>query len=262
MLRFSTALRNAVASGMSWQEVLAGSRLMLFSGSQPSSADDIYNGTKLCVFTEDSGSYTAETKASATVQVASGDSGTIDSVTVGGFPLIDPTATVAWNTDVSTTASDLCDAINDYENGLGYAATVDGDTVTISAGKGMGTKSNGIALAVTTTTIVVTADSTFTGGVDAVNGMSFGEAVAGVMTKASGTWSGDPVAGGTAGWFRIVCSGDDDLSADDDEEYMRIDGGIATSGSDINLSSTTITSGVTQTINSFTWTVPSYKATS
>jgi hypothetical protein len=80
-------------------------------------------------------------------------------------------------------------------------------------------------------------------------GISFDDAVNGVIKKnASEIWSGTAVATGTAGWFR--------LQANDDPESLssvaeRIDGAIATSGAELNMSNTTIESGAVQTISLF-----------
>ncbi|MBF0555912.1 MAG: hypothetical protein HQK96_15415 [Nitrospirae bacterium] len=86
-------------------------------------------------------------------------------------------------------------------------------------------------------------------------GLSFDDAVAGVISKAAAeTWSGTAVATTTAGWFRLMATGDDGASSTTEE---RIDGAVATSGSQLNMSSTAITSGAVQTISTFTITMPS-----
>lgn len=256
MLRYSTGLRNKVAGGSGWRTALANGRLEIYSGAQPSDADQAPTGTKLCTFTVDGSAFSGETRASGTIQVVSGGSGSIDTVTVGGFPLIG--SAVAWNTDVNTTASDLCDAINAYNNIPDFTATVVGDTVTIHAPWSTGTTANGIAIATTKTTIATADDATLAGGVDAANGLSFSAPVAGVISKAAGVWQADPVATGTAGWFRYVASDDDDGSLS--TEFARFDGTIATANGDINLASTSIQLGTPQTINSFSFTIPAYSA--
>ena len=38
-LRFSTALRNAVGSGLSWNEALSNGKLEIYTGTQPADAD-------------------------------------------------------------------------------------------------------------------------------------------------------------------------------------------------------------------------------
>ncbi|MES0336751.1 MAG: hypothetical protein SFH39_10445 [Candidatus Magnetobacterium sp. LHC-1] len=85
-------------------------------------------------------------------------------------------------------------------------------------------------------------------------GLSFGDASAGVLAKTVGeTWSGTAVATGTAGWFRLVAPADGGASSQIDE---RLDGSVATSGAQLNMSSTSIVSGAVQTISTFSITMP------
>lgn len=89
------------------------------------------------------------------------------------------------------------------------------------------------------------------------NGLEFGDAASGAISKASGaTWSGAAVASGTAGYFRLCANATDAGGAS--TTLPRIDGSIGTSGADLNMSSTTITSGQTYTIDTFTITLPQY----
>lgn len=96
----------------------------------------------------------------------------------------------------------------------------------------------------------------FTAGV-VTNGLEFGAAASGAISKStSETWSGTNAATGTAGWFRLYANATDAGGADTTYIYPRIDGAIATSGSQLNLSSTSLTSGATLTIDTFTITFP------
>ena len=77
----------------------------------------------------------------------------------------------------------------------------------------------------------------------------FNTAASGAITKL-GTWQQASAAGtGTATWFRVKQSGDAGTTNTIDE---RIDGDVGTSGSDLNLSTTTINNGDQVTINTFT----------
>jgi hypothetical protein len=88
----------------------------------------------------------------------------------------------------------------------------------------------------------------------AVAGLEFDDAVAGVLSKkGTETWSGTAGATGTAGWFRLQTQGDGGGSSTTDE---RIDGACGTSGAQLNMSSTTITSGAVQSISTFQLTLP------
>jgi hypothetical protein len=85
-------------------------------------------------------------------------------------------------------------------------------------------------------------------------GVTFDDAAAGVLTKAAlETWSGVCGADGTAGWARLQTESDGAASSTTDE---RIDMAVATSGAQLNFSSTSFASGATQTITSFSITLP------
>lgn len=85
-------------------------------------------------------------------------------------------------------------------------------------------------------------------------GLSMAAAAAGgVLSKATETWSGVNAASGTAAFYRHVAVADDGLLS---TTQARIQGLIATAGSDMNLSSVALTSGATQTIDSYSVALP------
>lgn len=86
-------------------------------------------------------------------------------------------------------------------------------------------------------------------------GLEFGDAAtAGVLPKKTGeVWSGVATATGTAGWFRFYPNA---RTTGASTTAARFDGSISTSGAQLNMSSTAITSGATTTIDSFTITFP------
>lgn len=87
------------------------------------------------------------------------------------------------------------------------------------------------------------------------NGLTWEDAADGVIAKlATETWQGDAVATGTAGWFRVYEAADTPANAS--TTAVRFDGAIATSGGQMNISNTSITSGATQTVSTFTYTQP------
>jgi len=95
-----------------------------------------------------------------------------------------------------------------------------------------------------TGTLLVTISLNGTG-----DGISFGEASSGSISKdPNEVWSGTSVATGTAGYFRLHSQGDTESLSENDE---RIDGAIATSGAELNMSNTAIQSGAVQTISVF-----------
>lgn len=88
----------------------------------------------------------------------------------------------------------------------------------------------------------------------ATNGLEFGDASGGSIAKASGeTWSGVGLATGTAGWFRHY---DNDYDTGAGTDKIRFDGAVSTSGAELNLSSTSIVTSATTTIDSYTITMP------
>jgi hypothetical protein len=81
-------------------------------------------------------------------------------------------------------------------------------------------------------------------------------AVAGVLSKSgSEVWKGVNAATGTAGYFRHVAAGDDGTLS---STQARIQGSIGVSGADVNLSSTSLTSGADQTIDYYSVALPSF----
>lgn len=87
----------------------------------------------------------------------------------------------------------------------------------------------------------------FTPGVG-TNGLNFDSASDGIIVKAAAeVWSGVAVSTGTAGYF-IFYSNDVDTGAS--TTSIRFMGSIATSGADLNMTSTTINSGGTITLDS------------
>lgn len=87
------------------------------------------------------------------------------------------------------------------------------------------------------------------------NGLTWGEALAGVLSKAvAETWSGTAAQTGTAGWFRLYQSGD--VPANAETVLARFDGSVSTSGAELNMSSTAIVQSAVQTISTFTYTQP------
>lgn len=254
-LRLSAGLRNFLLEGGSLKQAFNGGKLLLYTGSQPTLATDAVSGTLLCTYTVSSGAHTAEVRATGSVALTGGGSGSVDTITLDGNEIMG--SATAFNASLTQTAADICTKINNNpKNLLVVASNSGGQTVTLTAKPGLGSIANGWVVASTVTTITKT-DTNMASGVTAVNGLTFGDAAAGALVKnPSETWSGVAVASNTAGWFRLVGAVSDAGSADSSEVYHRLDGNVATSGANLNLSSTTITSGATQTLSTFSITVP------
>jgi hypothetical protein len=99
---------------------------------------------------------------------------------------------------------------------------------------------------------VTLASGAFTPGT-ATNGLTFAAAANGAVSK-TGTWSFVGIANGTAGWFRLKGNGVDE--GDASTTLPRLDGSVARSGADLNLSNIGIAIGAPTTIDSFVWTQP------
>jgi hypothetical protein len=295
-IRLSQAVANSVAHGLGWGEIIRGGTCVVYSGTQPTTAELAATaGTELCRFTLSKGALTSEVRAACKVEV-SADAGNVSSIKVGGVELLNTTVTTGTN--ASTNASLIVAAINANATNPDYYATLggtigsgtayasgagifyilapknsgtfyNGATLVPVSGTGSTTTlkfNNGTASASAGTNATYFADATLTGsvvGVAMANGLVMScPAVAGLIT-ASGTWQGTASATGTAGWFRILCTPQFDtglinLATTGDAAYlvMRIDGTVGTSGADMLVSSTSITSGVDQTLTSFSLTVP------
>lgn len=79
-------------------------------------------------------------------------------------------------------------------------------------------------------------------------------AAAGVLSKAPGeTWSGTNAATATATYYRHVAASDDGTLS---TTQARLQGAVATVGSDLNLSSVALVSGATQTVDYYSVTLP------
>lgn len=253
-LRFSSGLRNFVSQRGSLKRALQGGKILVYSGSQPTTADAAPSGTLLCTFTNGSAAHTSEVQATGSITLTGGASGSVNTLTVDGHDILG--GAVAYNTSLNQTAADIATAINNNVTNPGYTASASGAVVTITALPGSGTAPNTHVVTASLTTITATYVD-MAGGVASANGLKLGTASAGVISKdASQAWTGLAVATGAAGWFRFVGPVADSGAADADESQIRVDGAISTSGAQLNMTSTTITTGSTQTISSFAFTLP------
>ncbi len=78
-------------------------------------------------------------------------------------------------------------------------------------------------------------------------------AVSGVLSKDANIWSGVAGATGTANYFRLVVNTDTGVLSTTE---IRMQGTVGTTGADINMSSVSIVSGATQTIDTWDLTMP------
>lgn len=257
-LRISPALQNFIAEKGSWKTALDNGAIEIYSGTQPATADLAVTGTLLVTLTSSGGAKTNEVCSQGTLTLDSGASGSVDTLTVNSIEIMG--SATAFNASLTQTAADIALKCNRNPKNHLFHVTSSGAVITITALPGMGTLPNGWVVAATYTTIAGTAVNmgTTTAGVAPVNGLLMDyNAAAGVITKdTTQTWSGTAVATGTAGYFRYKSSVADAGALDSSAVFLRIDGNIATSGANMNMSSTSITSGAVQTLSTFSFTVP------
>lgn len=248
----SPALRNHMLGLNQLAEIFKHGKLVFYTGSAPTNAEDAATGTALVTLTDNSGAHTAEVLATGTVSVT-GTTGNITGVTVNSVNIMD--GTVAYTTDATTTAGLLAAAINRAQTFPKYRAANVGAVVTITAPRGSGATPNTYAVAVTGTLTTTTAN--MASGVNAANGLLLDAPAGGAIAKRTGqVWSGVIGSSGTAGYWRFYAAVADSGVADSAEAYPRLQGSLNTSGGDINLTSVSLTSGATQTLTDFTITMP------
>lgn len=129
----------------------------------------------------------------------------------------------------------------------GFKALMDGGRVRIYAGTEPATADAALGGATLLNELTVNGDGS--------TNLTFAAPANAVITKASGeVWSGTSVATGVATFFRYVKPADAGGASTTD---LRIQGTVAALGADMNLSSTSFTSGTPFTLNYFSDTLPS-----
>lgn len=247
-IKVSTSLANIIADRSSYRQAVSGGRLMIFSGTQPVSADSASNGTLLCTITEGGGTFIGETRPVWTITLT-GSAGSVDSIKMGGLELL-PSA-IDFTTDLTTTATLIASAITNNYTLIDYTATSSLGIIYITGPKNSGTSLNSTICVTTATTMLATVSNSglpTTAGVAAVNGLSFSYPAFNGGFVLNGSWSGTAVASGTATWSRYVCDAEDS-GTNASTAYNRIDGSITVTGGsgDSTIDNTTITAG--QVIN-------------
>lgn len=254
-LRLSTGLRNALLQNTSLRQAFAGGKLQIYSGSQPATADTAVAGTLLATISLASGALTNEVASTGNLTLTGGGAGSVNTLTVNGLEIMG--SAVPFNTSLNQTATDVATRINNNPKNTLFVASAVGAVISITAKPGIGTLANAWVVAATATTITFTTGN-MAGGVDQVNGLHFdATASLGTLVKAAlEAWSGVAVSTGTAGWFRLLGAAADAGAADAAAAFTRLDGAIATSGSDLNMSNTNFVTAAVQTISTFSFTLP------
>ena len=257
-LSWSKGLRDFVAVHGSYKRALQGGQLEIRTGSAPATADAAVTGTLLCTVTKASGARTKEALGRGCVTLA-GSGGSVDSILVNGVDILG--AAVAWDTDLTTTAANVAEQINSYQpiRGPKYMATSIGAVITIIMLYGTGTAGNGTAGTIVSSVTTMTSTDVSIGGTagtgtNGANGLEFSGCTNGVLGKGTAAWSGVNVATGVAGYFRLISSVNDGGTAGTTE--VRVQGVCGISSGDYPMTSTTLTSGQTHTVDAFSLTLP------
>lgn len=257
MIRASQGLVDFMMQYGSFKRAFYGGNMKIRSGGQPATANAATTGTLGLTVTTASGTLTHETRPAASVTLTGGSSGTVSSITIGGYEVLG--ATVTYDTSLAVTAALIAAQINKFCS-AGFAecyAESSGAVVTIYAVQGSGNIAGAIVVTAATITHTEIAMGTAVAGVTAVNGFDFGVVADGVLQK-SGVWSGAASATITAGWFRIEGSiaDDDSLST----TLIRLDGTCGTpgSGADLSMATTSLVSGNTYSIDVAGITLPKF----
>lgn len=104
-------------------------------------------------------------KASGSVELTGGASGSVDGITVNSIEIM--SGAESFDTDLATTAQAVVDNINANTSSPNYTATRDGDTIDIIADEA-GTSFNSLTVTASTTTITTT-DTNTSGGTNGSN---------------------------------------------------------------------------------------------
>jgi len=257
-LKLSTGLRNFLLAEGSLRKAFEDGIINLYSGAAPASPDDAPTGVLLCKVTKASGAVAAGARSlpqTGLILIGSHAPGEtfIINVTVDG---VGPTSYTFTNTPdaggVTDVAMKVAEMLNDIPQIAAIASGSDGNIfVSSKFTNGSFTLANGGG----TGTI-----STLTSQVKAavvLDTLKLATPAAGVINKNADVWSGVGLANGTAGYFRLITTLDTGAQS---QEEVRIQGNVATSGAELNLSNLNIVTGATQTLDTFSLTEPVSKA--
>lgn len=254
-LKLSTKLRNQLLGGEDLRRIFEDGVLKIYSGSAPSSADDIVSGVLLATITKASGTVSASevsTHQEALLAIGSHASGETFTLIVNG---VSYTYTNTPDLDAIPIAAAFakyidanCPDVEAFASGtinVYVRSKYKGVAVTWSIA-GTGTINS-------TTGAQALADSVANSLADTIR---FAAPASGVIAKETAVWSGVAVATGVAGYFRLINSADDGSADGSNLLYPRLQGSVGVSGTEMTMSNTTITSGATQTVDSASITMP------
>lgn len=290
-IRKSDALTFLELGDVGLRRALANSWIDFYVGTQPATANAAATGQKIITFKTgtSANAYIGETRPKWKVTLSGTTSGSLDTVTIGGFGVLG--GAVPYATSFTATAAAAAAQINSNIKNMDFIATSSGADLYVYGPIGVGTGMNALVMAATSTTLTATvvgagtpAASGGTDGIASAYGLNWlapydgslltvPDSTVVVLSKDTTTWQGlggfdksnsaiSGFASGTltAGWGRICASPTDDGSATSGETgFVRLDFSIAASGADVNISpSPAYTYNVAQYITGFRIKLPKY----
>lgn len=250
----STGLKNqsfnAVRGMVGATYSLQGGWIGIYSGTQPASADAATTGTLLKKITNNSGAFasgvyqeTDDDNVCASQAVTSGVNMTLNGAGAG-------TLGVGYYVSITGTGTEDLRTANFRITGTGN----DDETIVEYIDGGNNAVVYTTNCFKTVTEIYPRKPAAFSSNVKVgygiTNGLYLSLAANGVITKHnSQTWSGLGIAAGTAGYFRFYGAATD--TGGISTTLPRLDGRIATSGAELNLSNTSIAIGAVLSITAF-----------
>ncbi len=245
-IRLSTGCAQALAQHKTVRELFHDGALLIYSGTQPASADDGVGGsTLLATIAVEGLTFTPGTKSTPLIEkvTVTSDTGTSYTITIGSAEY---SYTKQGGDTTTTIARGLAAVISD--NDINYRAAWDGSsgiilTERFPAYAATASVSVGANLSKTTLQSAIRA-----------GGIHWGEATGGILNKEAATWKGTVTTAGTAGWFRIVGNAADSGGAS--TTLPRIDGSISTVSGDMILANVVLAQNDTISITTATLTIP------
>ena len=249
--KFSTGLRQFLANEGSMRECFGDGKINIRTSQAPDSPDDAESGTLLCVITADGEDVSeGEISASEIYDILIAHSGAPDNGDKVEILVNDEAVEVVASSDtVATMAVKLAAKINLLNDVIAIPQVSTGLVLVT-------TEVAGIPLTITSNTPTGGISNTCTvrQAASRSDALYFDAGVLGIMNKAAAIdFIGENVAGGTAGYFRLVKSND---SGDPSETEPRVQGVCSTSGAEMNLSSLLFVLGADTKLKTFRITFP------
>lgn len=242
-LKLSTGLRNYLLSMDSMRKAFENGVLKIYSGSAPSTADLAPTGTLLCNITKSSGTVSADETAEGKISLFTVTApNVLTSITLAGTLYTVNSAGATFSTTLL--AIMMAQLLNRTCPDCIAIASGDGATfLVMSRIEGQTFTSAATANTSLADKVAVTREDT----------IQFAAAASGAIAKNADVWSGVNVETNTAGYFRMVTSGD--LGTNNATD-LRLQGTCNTSGADLNMSNISLVTGATTTVDTFELTLP------